>query len=925
MRKWYHFIPIIFFLIVGFFNLLSANINSFSKNQSNPIYSGNSFAGWNELGIMQPSALWLNNEFHLWYASYDGSSYKISHLQSNDGISWLSSSPVFSEINRSAHNPNVFYDSNGKYVLAFTSSIGGSSNFKIKITTSDDGITFDQDNLKTFTPVNSWEQGDLSAPFLWKENNIYYLLYAARNGGPWKQGLAYSSDLITWTHCANSFFDDASDGSLIKKGNQYVLYYHRSDASGIVLRTSSDPLSCNMTWSQPQYVLTPGASYDLNHMIAPSVIEKNGILYMYYSGLSSQGKWTLNLATDQPIPVATPTLTPLPQPTQTPTPTNTPTPTATPTSTPTPTPTATPTPTPLPKIIVIPGLFGSWNKQAVLHQQSSPQSSWKLIPIFHEIDGLLSTLTNLGYTTGTNLLTFPYDWRQPVNTTVTQLKDFIDNQTTSPNDSFKIVGHSLGGLIGRLYAQKYQTGIIEKVITVGSPHDGTAQAYKAVAGGEMEYENSYFYLAQQTLLQLYKSNPLQSDRDVINSNLPVLTDLLPTYPYLRRTNQTFITPSQMTVKNNLLPPYNTTLSNIFPVLHTNAGTNIPTLFGYQVIPQSQLDNLLNKYPDGRPTLNLDDSGDGVILSESASKGDSKTLLSNQNHGDILAKKPAIKKILDALELSYNDSDVVAGGQSPSSPALLFFMQSPATMKVIFNGTTYPEQDGMIYIPNATSGNYQLIVTGTNLGNYTVTVGELGISSDYWMKIIGKITKSPPSSQTETYIINFNASSPQPSQSDQGSLLNQLNLKLDDITSQNITQKVLILSFKTSLQLFLKQKDKLSPIQAHGQLLAIHAKLTSAGLMTQGQTLELYLQAFDLFERYYVSVLGNSSITTNDLGALFNTINRLVESKQKINSVLKKQLLGLVVKKIETATQYRTSHPNYSYILLKTAQAILTKI
>ncbi|MEK9143033.1 MAG: hypothetical protein AAB481_00170, partial [Patescibacteria group bacterium] len=50
--------------------------------------------------------------------------------------------------------------------------------------------------------------------------------------------------------------------------------------------------------------------------------------------------------------------------------------------------------------------------------------------------------------------------------------------------------------------------------------------------------------------------------------------------------------------------------------------------------------------------------------------------------------------------------------------------------------------------------YTLKVTGTGKGKYTVVVGQITADNDYWDTIDGEITKDPPSSQTDSYTINY---------------------------------------------------------------------------------------------------------------------------------------------------------------------------
>jgi hypothetical protein len=81
------------------------------------------------------------------------------------------------------------------------------------------------------------------------------------------------------------------------------------------------------------------------------------------------------------------------------------------------------------------------------------------------------------------------------------------------------------------------------------------------------------------------------------------------------------------------------------------------------------------------------------------------------------------------------------------------------MKVSINNNTYIENDSLIFIENAQSGNYQLELTGKENGKYQVLVGQVGKNADQWSKIYGEINNTNPSSQKDTYQIKFDEINP----------------------------------------------------------------------------------------------------------------------------------------------------------------------
>ena len=75
--------------------------------------------------------------------------------------------------------------------------------------------------------------------------------------------------------------------------------------------------------------------------------------------------------------------------------------------------------------------------------------------------------------------------------------------------------------------------------------------------------------------------------------------------------------------------------------------------------------------------------------------------------------------------------------------------------------TYEEKEGVIFLPDVEPNEYEISITGTDFGQYKLSLGQIGLQGQMWERIEGDITENPPSSQTDIYIINVNDSKPTP--------------------------------------------------------------------------------------------------------------------------------------------------------------------
>lgn len=321
-----------------------------------------------------------------------------------------------------------------------------------------------------------------------------------------------------------------------------------------------------------------------------------------------------------------------------------------PATTQTPSPTTTPTPTPPPtnKVVVIPGVEGSWNQDALVNcKLDGYAGDWVLLPIATAVyNPLLSSLDHAGW----DVSVYNYDWRKQIVDHVPGLDSYI-NGLIMENERVDIVGHSMGGLVGRAYLEEKKTqSQVEKFVSAGTPHRGTALAYPAWAAGELWKENllDWFYV---TLMQK-RCQQIRglSDREAIRYAFSGIQNLLPISDYLvdHKTGQS-IPEADMSIRNNWLPTE--FFSPYYGVkIGTLSGKGKPTLEKIRVKEANKLDKLVGDWSDGRPIVKINSKlGDGAVLNSSSMVDGADNRLVNKDHVELISSRAGVNEILDLLE------------------------------------------------------------------------------------------------------------------------------------------------------------------------------------------------------------------------------------------------------------------------------------
>lgn len=773
-------------LFVSSFFVFTPKTESVYQRYGGVLYPTTS--SWDSVYIKMPAVIYDKSLYKMLYSGYGiNGRWQIGLAYSLDGINWIKfTTPVKSRLtdaNRDAHDPTWFYNpETNKYEMWYASSInGGQNDFKIYHSTSNDGIFWNnsQDTI-AYGPTQIWESTGVSCPFVIKIGPLYYMWYSGRNSS-WQIGLLTSNDGVNWIpYSLNPVIktDKTYEGSelispevLYQKINNVDNFYIWYTSNNVLNKYSIAYAYSNngINWTKPDDInpillkSNIDNTFDRNGVSEPSVYRTNNTTFLWYGGVYLDSKG-IGLAYDGDAPVALPTPTgslfPDISPTQTPAPILTPTPIPTATPTPSPTPTPTPTPTPKPKepIVIVPGMFASWNKVAILEGNTNTSTSWRLLPFVKEYDGIIQTLKNLGYSENNTLFVYTYDWTKPVADISNSFNQFISSSVLSkhPDSKISFVGHSLGGLVARTWAQNGSNKEkINQLITIGTPNLGVIQPYRAWEGGDISQDNSVIAFVSNMLLHLNRKK-FQTDRETIQKLFPVLMDLLPTSPYLiRKSDNAEIQKQQMSVWNTWLEALNTTVTSVYPLFHAIGGRGRDTPYKYVVTLPSKVDILLGNWKDGKPVETQKQTGDGTVTESRAVFSDDPSSSLSKDHGALIASKEGIEKILQLLTLDYQTSDIVEGKTTSFAQGLLFLLQSPAVLTVTGQGTTYTDYDGILYIPDAENGLYTATVTGIGSGTYHLSIGQITPTENKWIDI----TDSTTFNQKDSYTVDFKPDNP----------------------------------------------------------------------------------------------------------------------------------------------------------------------
>lgn len=425
---------------------------------------------------------------------------------------------------------------------------------------------------------------------------------------------------------------------------------------------------------------------------------------------------------------------------------------------PTPSPTPTPTPIPVTKVVVVPGLGGSWNGDAITNCKSDNYSGpWVSHSLSNWLYGpLISALNGSGFTAEP----FYYDWRKQMPDTAPQLKDFINTSIgLVPNEKTHIVGHSLGGLVGGAYIElEGEHNRADKYMGVGAPYQGALPAYPAWSAGDIDGNLLWRMMTTRVIQYCRKKYPNLNNREIIQTFFPSVQNLLPTFDYLKDAKTGTIKPvASMSTQNNWLPR---NLASWDTWKKTLSGFGIDTPQFYKVKSPSKHDTGEGNWIDGKIVGKKYDSleGDGTVLATSSMMYPyipENNIQISRNHLELVYCQDGINQILQFLTPTILPFALPIPGfcELKTTPyTALEIIAYPANFSVTINGKSVKDSDGIVSFINPASGNYTLHLQ-PKTANTKIVVAQYLENKTLWREYQWNSTS------VRDGIIQFNPSNP----------------------------------------------------------------------------------------------------------------------------------------------------------------------
>ncbi|KKR88234.1 MAG: Alpha/beta hydrolase fold protein, partial [Candidatus Wolfebacteria bacterium GW2011_GWB1_41_12] len=398
-------------------------------------------------------------------------------------------------------------------------------------------------------------------------------------------------------------------------------------------------------------------------------------------------------------------------------------------------PTPTPTPTPAIPTIILPGMGASWNYEAMVHSRTDiPDTEWKIAPFITLYNGIINAL-------GSDLLVYPYDWRRNIGDTANNLASFVDGQV--PSGKVNLVGHSMGGLVARAYAQNHPDRV-NKLVTVGSPYQGSVNVYRIWEGADFSDMPYWMSLSSRLLLRINRGNYANEVAEV-QALFPSIRNIWPTFDFTNRPR---------TWSNNFLPLTYT------DKLITIVGSGFDTLEYLKVTSRTAAEAALNKWVDGKPVENQYADGDDTVL-----KNGGDITIAGASHGQLVGETAGQQAIIDSLSIVATPQ---ASSQNDLRNIVLVTAASPVNISVTdAGGNSYTSEDGLVVINNPTNGTYTVTAEAVGGGgNYDIYFGKIKGDDEAWEEV----SDSVGSGESDQYQFN-------------------VDLTIDDLGSNPITAAV----------------------------------------------------------------------------------------------------------------------------------------
>ncbi len=284
------------------------------------VLSPGSIGTWDQAGVMQPSLLYEDGMYKMWYVGEDGLLTGVGYAVSLDGVQWTRLSANALEFTRvwtdSILHPCVLAVPGGGYTMWFSSDLIGG---EIGSANSSDGTRWtDTRAVLQVGLTGAWDSGGVGEPTVVRTPSGYMMWFVGvdSSGGNASIGVATSSDGLVWNkYPFNPVLTPGQipwvvdglrrPGAIADSDGTYGLWFavYEESSSRIAWASSSDGFS----WFVIGAVLEKGANAtaDGDRTTDPAPLQGGGLWYSGFDGVT----WRILLAveaTEPPTSIVTP-------------------------------------------------------------------------------------------------------------------------------------------------------------------------------------------------------------------------------------------------------------------------------------------------------------------------------------------------------------------------------------------------------------------------------------------------------------------------------------------------------------------------------------------------------------------------------------------------------------------------------------------
>jgi len=410
-------------------------------------------------------------------------------------------------------------------------------------------------------------------------------------------------------------------------------------------------------------------------------------------------------------------------------------------------------------VILVPGHGASISFKGMFLGQEDADD-WRMVPGAHVYDNLIKALGENGYEEGKDLAVFYYNWLMPIDNSARKLCQLAAQMAgRSPTGKVNLVGHSMGGLVARTCAQKYDPQhLVKNLVTVGSPHQGVPESYGAWEGGEIWKGGFINKFAFELFLNIQKTlTGNKTRKETVREVAPSTKELMPVFDYLKNVDGQVIPFSATDYPQNEFLSEFPSWGDFSGQAKFVYGQGKDTLRWLTVDKDlSWKDKALGNWQYGKPiNLGYEKDGDGTVSVISAYPEGALFPFTGFElaHREIVSKDIAVNQILKYLDI---EATINAEPVPDAVDYLAFYLLSPAYLKIdldtphipaenIFIGKEEEEEEEesgepkLIIIANPPP-NWQkeVIVKGTDNGEYVLGVGLARGEKISWQEYHGEI-------------------------------------------------------------------------------------------------------------------------------------------------------------------------------------------